>query len=513
MSTDFNFSSRRGFGVYDALTRIFDASHDTNMQKRQIKASAVEREKNRAANERMAQMAADERVKIAREQAAVRQAEIDSNCRIAAINAETQRHQHDTVLQAELDRNSKSVTIAELNYKSKREAGMGVLELQYATEDRRRREAEEEERQGGVVRDFNGERIPGVYVGDYLRKIPHGKGDFYYDDNRHYVGDFAAGRFGGYGEWYDENGLLVYRGQWASGRFNGEGRLRISDGNYFVGTFRGGKFLKGVFTSDFDAMITDRQDDNLFHISDSFNSQRGEYDYEGEHSGMVPNGRGIKTYPNGDYDNGTFVDGRAEGLLVRHRNGRLYMGNVRNDLPEGNGKIRLADGSTIDGIFTDGKLQGFATAYSPDGTSFEGEWHQDGDTLIMQGRAAFHDGRVIEGSFHDLKAYGICRSHDAEGYDYSGTFLDNRPLTGSASQTFPDGTRVDLTIKDGTVRRNITTYPDGATFTGKWQNGEWKSGTLRLPDGYVYTGSFRSFRLYGHVFASSPSGEQYEFDV
>ena len=515
MSQNINFTHRRGFGIYEEYARWRGNVHETEMQKRQLKASATEREKDRQAMKEQARIAAEASIRVAEEERMIREAQFLSNEKIAAIQSEANvqiSKKHDEIQrEIEAAHDKANIEIAEINYRAERDRGLGRLQLKYDTEDRHKREAEEEERQGGFVRDFNGNRIPGVYQGEYLRIVPHGQGDFYYDDNRHYIGQFAAGRFEGEGKWYDENGTLVYSGHWAGGRFNGFGRLRINDNSFFVGIFRAGEFYRGVFTNSFDTDIPeDNKDFSAFHLKDDFATEREEYSYEGEMKGTIPHGRGRKLYANGDYDDGVFVDGKAEGLLVRCRNGRIYMGPVEHDKPKGEGQITLPDGSMYVGMFVNGLVQGEGYLTQEDGTLFEGEWSQKGETLILNGTAKFKDGRILEGKFEDqqLVGTGICTYPN--GYVYQGTFTNNKPLDGKAKQDFSGGINVTIIIERGRVKRNITTYPDGATFTGSWCNGEWKNGTLRLPDGSYYSGEFLHFKRHGFGIMVYPDGTEHE---
>ena len=145
MSQNINLTHRRGFGIYEEYARWRGNVHETKMQKRQLEASAAEREKDRRAMERQARMAAEASIRVAEEERKMSEAQFLSNERIAAIQAEANvqisKQHEEAQREIEATHDKANIEIAEINYRAERDRGLGILQLKYDTEDRRKREA------------------------------------------------------------------------------------------------------------------------------------------------------------------------------------------------------------------------------------------------------------------------------------------------------------------------------------------------------------------------------------
>lgn len=70
------------------------------------------------------------------------------------------------------------------------------------------------------------------------------KGTLISPDGSIYHGTVLQGKATGFGKSYKSTGEY-YEGEHHEGKFNGEGRLRLSDGSLFIGTFKNDKAYRG----------------------------------------------------------------------------------------------------------------------------------------------------------------------------------------------------------------------------------------------------------------------------
>jgi hypothetical protein len=132
---------------------------------------------------------------------------------------------------------------------------------------------------------------------------------------------------------------------------NGFGKMRYANGNRYEGNFQNDmRSGRGVF---------------LFQ-----DEGRNGQIYEGDFADDNPNGRGVSVSPQGDWQQGNFVNGQldGEGVWVAGDDGAYYQGNFRNGRPDGLGEYV---GLSVDGYQS----------------SWAGEWH-DGCLVTDDGRTA-----------------------------------------------------------------------------------------------------------------------------
>ena len=95
-------------------------------------------------------------------------------------------------------------------------------------------------------------------------------------------------------------------------------------------------------------------------------------------------------------------------------NGRRYVGQVLNGLPEGKGIWYINTGERYEGEFRDGKYNGRGIFYGNDNSRYEGEFKND----MCEGKGIYYygDGRRYEGDFRNdkLEGKGIMFYNDGE---------------------------------------------------------------------------------------------------
>ena len=81
----------------------------------------------------------------------------------------------------------------------------------------------------------------GIYLGEAEQNLPQGRGCFIYNgDNLQWIGYFENGEKSNYGKLYNEEGRLIFEGEYKNGLRNGEGTYYYSGGLKYEGQFVNG---------------------------------------------------------------------------------------------------------------------------------------------------------------------------------------------------------------------------------------------------------------------------------
>ena len=221
------------------------------------------------------------------------------------------------------------------------------------------------------------------YQGSYLNGRYNGKGILYFDNSKikQYDGHFLNGLYEGDGIKYNENGEVEFKGIFKSGwKFSGfetsqvyigdinEG-VRVGKGKIFIykklrfeGTFKNGKYLKGiVYTISNKKFFEGTISDNNEKVGKFFND---EFIYEGKFEDFCKNADYIIDFTNdceinfeGEYKNG-MRNGKGKDYLTGYEGEYLY------GMYHGKGKLYGKEGE-----FKNGKKTGY---WKED--NFEGEY-------------------------------------------------------------------------------------------------------------------------------------------
>jgi hypothetical protein len=181
-----------------------------------------------------------------------------------------------------------------------------------------------------------------------------GKVALYYDEEKSrlfFKGRLTEGVIGGEGEEYDENGRVIYSGQWENGVYSGGGSLYSGGELIYEGGFSGGVYAgQGALYKN------------------------GALAYRGEFVGGAPNGEGISFGLDGEV---VYRGGFAGGLYSAE--GREYMagqmvfrGEFADGLRNGPGTVFLEEGVTLEAFFEGGEIRGAAKIYSEGFLVYEG---------------------------------------------------------------------------------------------------------------------------------------------
>lgn len=208
---------------------------------------------------------------------------------------------------------------------------------------------------------------------------------------------------------------------------------------------------------------------------------------EGEFKAGQLNGKGTKTYANGNFEEGDFINGQLNGHgIVKWHDGRLWEGEWKNDKLEGKGKRtnpNSKDGNE-EGEFKGGVLVK-GTKFQWGGTFYEGEFVNE--SLHGLGKKVHSDGKVEEGTF------------------------EMGSLHGQGKIIYPDGKVEKGTFEKGTFQQGKIIYPDGTM----------EKGAFKKSDTYPYTSkliglgkrTYRNGKIEEGIFKVSESKDPPKFTV
>ena len=179
------------------------------------------------------------------------------------------------------------------------------------------------------------------YQGDDRLESWSGRVVVCYDEEKDqpmYQGVLEEGLLQGRGEEYDQEGLLVYQGEFSGGVRSGEGRLYENGILVYEGEFAGGA-ANGTGTA----------------------YRGGAKCYQGSFAYGLYEGEGVAYHPNGARAyTGTFVQGLYEGEGTQYgQDGQMcYKGSFSQGLYEGSGTVYLPGGDQIRAEFSAGRPAG-----------------------------------------------------------------------------------------------------------------------------------------------------------
>lgn len=265
--------------------------------------------------------------------------------------------------------------------------------------------------------------------------------------------------------------------------------------------------------------------------------------YDGEvNSSSEPHGKGTKTYPNGDFYEGEWKNGKLNGHGIcvigkeryngdfandcfegvgtyKYKNGALYSGEWKADKWHGEGILSLSDGTVIECEWKNGKILGEVSIEYPDGTTYQGRIAP----APSKSEKDYIDGKV------DFKAWlgvGYCvLSEDnmmsgatlrgvwsgyMKGENITCTSKDGKTETGRV-----DGDKFYPTEAKGNFDKlfdnTSLVAPSSDEYEGETNHrGEYHGkGVLRCANGEVYSGEFAYGEWYGYGLYVSKEGVTY----
>ena len=225
----------------------------------------------------------------------------------------------------------------------------------------------------------------------------------------------------------------------------------------------------------------------------------GKY-YMGQFQNNLPNGKGIKYYPNGNilYE-GDFINGKFEGNgKYNYDNGNYFIGKYKNGLRIGKGIIYYNNGSVMfEGEYVNGEKEGNGKYIWEDGQYYLGQWknslrHGKGilyysngnikyegeffnDKLEGNGKYIWRDGEYFLGQYKTglRSGKGIMYYHNGK-IKYEGDFVNDN-FEGNGKYIWEDGEYYEGQFKNDLSEGKGTIYYSNGKikYQGDWINDEF----------------------------------------
>lgn len=182
----------------------------------------------------------------------------------------------------------------------------------------------------------------------------------------------------------------------------------------------------------------------------------------------------------GEYS-GEMLNGKRCGYGVcRYEDGKVYMGEWKDNKYHGKGKLIYAEGDSreyLEGVFSEHKANG-------------------------QCVFKFKNGDCYEGNMTDGKLTGQFVYTQKDGYIYEGDMVAGEKH-GKGKITYP-ANLIEATYEGDWLNNNahgygVLTYKSGKTWEGSWERNFRKDGygAVELSDGETYTGEWKDNKYHG----------------
>lgn len=194
----------------------------------------------------------------------------------------------------------------------------------------------------------------GVYTGDLVAGIRHGKGKMVWKSGNSYEGEWVNGKMHGKGLYLKSNGDS-YNGDWVENKITG----------YGIYSFAGGDVYEGEFV------------DAETHGYGKYKFASGAV-YEGQSVHGERHGYGKYTFADGTVYEGDFAHDKICGKgKMTYTVGDVYEGEFADDTKNGYGVYRYSVGAVYEGYWLNGNKHGQGKMTHPDGTVTEGLWENN----------------------------------------------------------------------------------------------------------------------------------------
>ena len=210
-----------------------------------------------------------------------------------------------------------------------------------------------------------------IYTGEFLFNKLTGHGLYEWPDGSTYRGQVLDSLRSGFGTFNQNQGAVIYEGQWLKGFRHGKGILKHKSGTCYTGDFENGKKKgKGKIVYDNDNYYEgDWDKDQKNGFGTMFWKTTGEK-YVGEWKDNLQHGFGTHLW----------LEERGEGKFLRNR----YEGFWVKGLREGYGVFYYANGSKYEGEWKGGLKHGFAR-FIEDSGEIKYYWFVEDKNPLKQG--------------------------------------------------------------------------------------------------------------------------------
>jgi len=130
-----------------------------------------------------------------------------------------------------------------------------------------------------------------IYEGEWMNKAAHGFGVMKWQNGDRYEGDWSGGLRSGAGRYSSKATGGAYEGTYANDLKCGNGKYEFSNGDYYDGEWKNG----------------------LRHGTGTYVWKELNEKYDGSWEAGLKEGKGVFSYPNGDKFTGPYVNGNRQG--------------------------------------------------------------------------------------------------------------------------------------------------------------------------------------------------------
>ncbi|EGR27881.1 MORN repeat protein [Ichthyophthirius multifiliis] len=251
------------------------------------------------------------------------------------------------------------------------------------------------------------------YEGEFKAGFYHGHGVLNFPNGRSYTGGFQNHQFHGQGTLIGDDGT-IYEGQWIKGQLF-DGLIKYHDGSYYVGQIKNNFFKegKGIFYNQ-DGFLMYQGEFQNYNITG--NGSRFYYDgsvYEGDLERDKKQGKGNANYKDesmyqGEWEN----DFQSLGTYYYNKKNlnNFYTGQWLNGIQSGKGKYVYPSGGVYEGEILNNKRHGNGIYKYSNGNIYDGQWienNQQGDGKFMFSSESDGSGDIYMGQFDKGKFSGF----------------------------------------------------------------------------------------------------------
>lgn len=342
-----------------------------------------------------------------------------------------------------------------------------------------------------------------IFEGNYEQSLRNGTGKLYENQKLLYEGSFKEDLYDGDGKLYNGDNGLIYSGKFTEGIYDGTGELYYEDGKKQYS----GSFTKGVYNGS-GTIYFDNEDNTILYKGGIV---EGKYDGNGELYYEDGNKQYTGNFSEGIYNgNGTLFSDNEE-------NTPLYKGTFVEGIYEGSGELYYGSGrKQYTGTFSGGKYNGSGTVFEDNvnntclykGNIVNGEYDgsgelfENGQTIYLGGWSeGLKDGKgkeyengelIFSGEFSEGLRSGTGKEYENGKLIYSGDWAEGK-RTGNGD-IYEDGQLIySGELADGVYNGEGTLYyPNGdLCYKGAFEKGDFSGeGDYITADGIEIAGTF-----------------------
>ena len=237
------------------------------------------------------------------------------------------------------------------------------------------------------------------------------------------------------------------------------------------------------------------------------------YIYFGEYQvgdDLIPHGRGVQLYNNGDKYYGNFKKGKKDGVGVFFfKNGTKYLGEWKKNKMEGYGIYYFSTGAKYEGYFKANQRNGPGILTTKDGTIYKSIWKNG--IISDYGKIFYSDGRKYEGYIHKFSKEKKGSLKNSNGDLFEGDFIDDSMNFGKLS--IHNGDNYIGYFKENKfsgygkyIYKNL-----GEVYEGQFNNGKKQGiGKYFYRNGDIYEGYWFDDMRNGYGFIKFYNGDWYQ---